>query len=77
MKINIIQVGNSKGIRLPKTLIEEYDIGDSVELVLHKEYIELRPKKNPRENWASAFKEMAKDENEVMLLPDVFEDEDL
>ena len=77
MKLNVIKVGNSKGIRLPKTILEEYEIGESVELILRKDHIELRPKQEPRKDWDLAFKAMAEDENDEMLIPDVFEDEEL
>jgi len=37
MELSIIQIGNSKGFRLPKTLIEKYNIKDKVELILEKD----------------------------------------
>ena len=77
MEINIIKVGNSKGLRLPKSIIDEYQIDKTVELKLKEGYIEIRPKKKPRSDWAESFKEMATDPNEELLIPDVFEDEDL
>jgi len=36
MEIPVINIGNSKGIRLPKALLEEYNIHDTIELVLEK-----------------------------------------
>ncbi len=36
MELSIIQIGNSKGFRLSKTLIEKYNIEDKVELILEK-----------------------------------------
>ena len=41
MDISVISIGNSKGIRLTKTLIEKYNIKDTMELVLEKNYIIL------------------------------------
>ena len=43
MDISVIPIGNSKGIRLTKTLIEKYNIKDTMELVLEKSYIILKP----------------------------------
>lgn len=77
MQVNIIKVGNSRGLRLPKSLIEEYQIGDSVELRLKDGYIELRPSKKIRENWREKLTELSNDPNEEERLPDFFEDEDL
>jgi len=77
MKLNVIQIGNSKGIRLPKALFDEYQLNESVELVLKKDYFEIHPHVNPRSNWSKELQKMAKDQNEELLIPDVFEDEEL
>ncbi|HRY98111.1 MAG TPA: AbrB/MazE/SpoVT family DNA-binding domain-containing protein [Bacteroidales bacterium] len=77
MKIPIIPIGNSKGIRLSKTLIEKYDFKDSVELILNEEYLIIKPVVEPRINWESAFKEMHENGDDKLIIPDVFEDEDL
>ena len=58
MDISVIPIGNSKGIRLSKTLIEKYNITDKVELILEKGYIILKPIPEPRKNWEKAFKKM-------------------
>jgi len=77
MQVSIIKVGNSRGLRLPKSLIEEYQIGESVELRLKDGYIELRPSQKIRENWMEKLAELSNDPNEEERLPDFFEDEDL
>lgn len=75
MEIPIIQIGNSKGIRLSKTLLEKYNFTDSVELVLEKDYLVIKPKKMPRQGWDDAFKKMNKNGDDKLILPDVFDDE--
>lgn len=77
MEVNVIKIGNSKGIRLSKTILNEYEIEGVVELELKDDHIEIRPKRKPRLNWEIALKEMVEDENEEILIPDVFEDEEL
>jgi antitoxin MazE len=77
MEIPIIPIGNSKGIRLSKTLIQKYDLTDSVELILNEEYIILKPVAKPRKDWEEAFKEMHENKNDKLLVEDVFEDENL
>ena len=39
MDIFVITIGNSKGIRLTKTVLEKYNITDTLELTLKKDYI--------------------------------------
>jgi antitoxin MazE len=77
MDISVISIGNSKGIRLTKTLIEKYNIQNSVELILKKEYIILKPKTSARKGWEKSFKKMHENGDDKLLLPDVFEDENL
>lgn len=75
MDISVIAIGNSKGIRLSKTLLEKYNITDKVELILEKEYIILKPKSEPRDGWENAFKKMHKSGDDNSLINDVFDDE--
>ena len=77
MELSIIQIGNSKGFRLSKTLIEKYNIKDKVELILEKGYIILKPISKPRKDWDKAFKRMSENGDDHLLFNDVFEDEDL
>lgn len=77
MDVSIIHIGNSKGIRLPKTILEKYNITDKVELILEKGYIIIRPKSEPRAGWENAFKKIHKNTDDHLLINDVFEDENL
>ncbi|KGE85995.1 MAG: AbrB/MazE/SpoVT family DNA-binding domain-containing protein [Phaeodactylibacter xiamenensis] len=75
MEISIIQIGNSKGIRLAKTILERYDITDKVELIFKEGFLILKPVKKPRDGWDEAFKKMADRGDDELLIDDVFEDE--
>jgi len=77
MDIPVIPIGNSKGIRLSKTLLEKYNITDKVELILEKGYIILKPKSEPRKDWGNAFKKMHENGDDKLFINDVFEDENL
>jgi antitoxin MazE len=76
MEASIIQIGNSKGLRLNKQLLEQYKISDKVELVLEKDQIIIRPLKQVRAGWENAFREMSKNNDDQLLMNDVFEDEE-
>lgn len=75
MEVSIIKIGNSKGLRLSKEILERYKIRDKVELIFEKGYIILKPKKQPRSGWDVAFKQMHENNDDKLLLDDVFEDE--
>ena len=77
MNVHIIQIGNSKGIRLPKNLLERYNITDVVELILEEDCIILKPKTASRTGWEKLFKEMHENGDDKLLISDVFEDENL
>jgi len=77
MELSIIQIGNSKGFRLSKTLIEKYNIKDKVELILEKGYMVIKPISSPRKDWEKAFKEMNENGDDQLLFNDVFENENL
>jgi antitoxin MazE len=75
MEIPIIKIGNSKGFRLTKTILEKYNITDSMEMILEEEQIVLRPIVKPRKGWDKAFQQMHENGDDQPLLDDVFGDE--
>jgi len=75
MEIPIIKIGNSKGFRLTKTILEKYNITDSMEMILEEERIVLRPIVKPRKGWDKAFQQMHENGDDQPLLDDVFVDE--
>lgn len=56
MKAQIIRIGNSQGVRIPKTLLEDGKLSGEVELELHEDGILIRSLKKPRANWDAKFK---------------------
>ena len=77
MQAKIIKIGNSKGLRLSKTILDKYEIKDMVELVLEADHLVLKAIPNQREGWEEAFRLMHKNGDDVLLIDDVFEDEDI
>jgi antitoxin MazE len=77
MELPVVKIGNSRGIRLSKTLLERYNIKDTVDLILEKGHIVIRPLSKPRKGWDEAFKEMNASGDDKLLIDDVFPDDDL
>ena len=75
MDVSLISIGNSKGIRLSKTIIEKYNIQDTIELILEKGFIILKPKTADRKGWEKSFKKMHENGDDKALIADVFNDE--
>lgn len=77
METSIIKIGNSKGLRLSKTILDKYNIKNKVEIILEDDKIILKPIAIPRKNWEEKFKEMSESGDDKLLMNDVFEDENL
>jgi antitoxin MazE len=75
METAIIKIGNSKGLRLSKTVLEKYNIKDKVEMILEKGQIVLKPINSPRKNWDKAFEKMRENNDDRLFFNDVFKDE--
>ena len=75
MEVSIIQIGNSKGLRLTKSILDRYNIKDKVELILEEGQIILKPIDHPRKGWDKAFKKMHEHGDDQLLLNDVFNEE--
>jgi antitoxin MazE len=77
MEISVIKIGNSKGIRFSKTLLEKYNIRDTVDLIMEKGQIIIKPLFKPRKGWEKAFKEMNENGDDKLLINDIFNEESL
>lgn len=54
MRVNIIRIGNSQGIRIPKILLEQSRLGKDVELEVGDEKIVIRSASSPRQGWGKS-----------------------
>ncbi|GAP68275.1 transcriptional regulator, antitoxin, MazE [Bacteroidales bacterium 6E] len=77
MEVSVVKIGNSRGIRFSKTIIERYNIRDTVELILDKGHIIIKPISKPRKGWDKAFMEMHENGDDNLIMPDIFEEENL
>ncbi len=77
MEVSVVKIGNSRGIRFSKTILERYNIRDTVEMILDKGYIIIKPLSKPRKGWDKAFIEMHANGDDRLIMPDIFEEENL
>ena len=59
MKAKIVRIGNSRGIRLPKPLIEQAGLAEEVELEVRDGEIVISSALRPRRGWAEAAHHLA------------------
>jgi len=67
MKTRIVKIGNSKGVRIPKLLLEQTGLTGEVEISAEADAIIIRPARKPRAGWAKAFQEMARQGDDTLL----------
>lgn len=70
MEINLIKIGNSKGIRIPAPILEQCGFEKSVELTVEENALVIKPAKKARQGWGEAFKERKTENSEPLLIPD-------
>lgn len=67
MKTRLIRIGNSKGVRIPKVLIEQSGLSEEIELSVKDNQIVLQSANGPRKDWDHAFRKMAEQGDDQLL----------
>jgi antitoxin MazE len=67
IRTQIIKIGNSRGVRIPKTLIDQVKLGNEVEIVVQRGHLVIRPVSRPRSDWDEQFRAMAEHGDDHLL----------
>jgi antitoxin MazE len=67
MKTRLIQIGNSRGIRIPKPVLEQLDLSEEVELEIQQNQLVIRSAASVRQNWDEQFRLMAEQGDDKLL----------
>jgi len=69
MKANIVKIGNSQGIRLPKVLLEQcgFNEGTPVEVFAKNHQLIIKSSDSPRAGWGKALQKMAKNGDDELM----------
>jgi antitoxin MazE len=67
MKTKLIRIGNSRGVRIPKPVIEEIGLSGEIEMILKENKIILRSSEKARKGWDQAFNKMAQEKGDQLL----------
>lgn len=70
IRTRIIQIGNSQGIRIPKSLLEQTGLEGDVELAVKDNSIIIQPLHDARAGWEEAFKTMSEHGDDSLLIDD-------
>ena len=67
LKARIIKIGNSRGVRIPKTWLDQLNFQEEVELAVESDQIVIRPAHHPRAGWEEQFQAMAERGEDQLL----------
>jgi len=67
MKARIIQIGNSRGVRIPKALLEQAHLTSDVQIEAQAGEIVIRSARQPRADWEAHFSRMAQRADDRLL----------
>jgi len=67
IRTRLVKIGNSQGIRIPKTVIEQIGLGDDVELEVRDRQLVVRAASRPRAGWEEQFQLMAERGDDKLL----------
>jgi antitoxin MazE len=68
MRTKLIRIGNSRGIRIPKPLLDQVGLENVVQLRAEKGRLLIAPDRAPRQGWEEAFAAMAERGDDRALL---------
>ena len=66
----VVRIGNSRGMRLPKPILEQCGIGEMVDLAVEDRRLIVKPLRRPREGWAEAARAAAARRRRRLLDPE-------
>ncbi len=67
----IIKIGNSQGIRIPKPLLEQVGLNGAVQLEVKADHLILRPARVARQGWEEQYQRMAENGDDALLDGDI------
>ncbi len=67
MRTRVVKIGNSQGIRIPKVIVEQFNLNDEIELLSNDGMLVIRPAYHPRAGWDDLFKAMSANGDDALL----------
>ena len=63
----VIKIGNSRGVRIPRTLLEQAKLTDEVEMIVQNDQLVIRRARTARQGWEMRFASMAQQGDDLLL----------
>ena len=70
VKTKVIRIGNSRGIRIPKVILDQCHINDEVELETKEDCLIIKSSHSARDGWGAAFRKMHENHEDALVIDD-------
>ncbi len=67
IRTRLVKIGNSQGVRIPKVVLDQLKLTDTIELEVQDNQLIIRPSKAVRADWATQFQQMAEHGDDALL----------
>jgi antitoxin MazE len=67
IRTRLVKIGNSHGVRIPKVVLNQLHMTDTIELEVQDDQLVVRSSTTPRADWPSAFQQMAANGDDLLL----------
>ena len=67
MRAQLVRIGNSQGLRIPKPVIAQLGLGSEVEMAVERDRLIIRPVSRARRGWDAQFQQIAEQEDGALL----------
>lgn len=67
IRAKVVKIGNSRGIRIPRTLLEQAGLTDEVEMMVEGDKLIIHSARLPRQGWDAQFAAMVEQGEDRLL----------
>lgn len=71
MKVKLVRIGNSRGIRIPKAVLEQCGLEEVADLRVERGRLVIARERRPRQGWDETFIAAGPSSNDELLLKNV------
>ena len=67
VRSKVVKIGNSRGVRIPRSLLEQAGLTDEIEMIVQDDQLIIRSASRPRQGWDAHFTRMAEAGDDRLL----------
>ena len=75
MTLELVRIGNSRGIRIPKPIIDQLGFGKLVDVRIERDRLVIAPERRPRQGWAESFEAAGSSKLDDLAFPSTMQND--